>query len=161
MFRIKRGLCGYISYLSACGMKPAFSEYVLYEPILRILTAQRFQVACEYECPGIEQPKQGDKKRLDFYALKGDTEFAIEVKWIRGKRLNLSKDYEKLIAFRDSRPKSRVFLCLFGSRTVLENIKLSQPNKGTIEEYGKAVYADFRRTRFACRVYEILENDEV
>ncbi|MCR6654674.1 MAG: hypothetical protein NVV63_02435 [Opitutus sp.] len=39
-FRIQRGLAGYISYLAACEMNPAFSEYVLYEPALRIFTAR-------------------------------------------------------------------------------------------------------------------------
>lgn len=155
MFRIKRGLCGYISYLSACGMKSAFSEYVLYEPILRILTARRFFVECEYECPGILQPKTGDKKRLDFYAKKAGTEFALEVKWIRGKVPSLSKDYEKLTAFRKSKAGSRAFLCLFGTRSMLEGIELDAPDEGVIVEYGHAVYADFRQTKFGCRVYEI------
>lgn len=42
--RVKRGLAGYVSYLAACEMNQAFSEYVLYEPTLRILTARRFVV---------------------------------------------------------------------------------------------------------------------
>ena len=62
LFRIKRGLCGYISYLAACDMNVAFSEYVLYEPILRILSARGYIVDCEVKCPGVTQPKQGDKK---------------------------------------------------------------------------------------------------
>ena len=45
--RVKRGLAGYVSYLAACEMNQAFSEYVLYEPTLRILTARRFVVQCE------------------------------------------------------------------------------------------------------------------
>jgi hypothetical protein len=40
LYRIKRGLSGYASYLAACQMNESFSEYVLYEPILRILTAR-------------------------------------------------------------------------------------------------------------------------
>ena len=155
MFRVKRGLCGYISYLSACGMGSAFSEYVLYEPILRILTARKFSVQCEYECPGIVQPKTGDKKRLDFYAVKQSIKFGLEVKWIRGSKPNLVKDYEKLLAFRKHSPGARAFLCIFGSRSILEKIVPAAPPEGTVTEYGKAVYADFRRTRFGCRVYEL------
>ncbi len=155
MFRIKRGLCGYISYLSACGMKSAFSEYVLYEPILRILTARRFIVQCEFECPGIEHSKTGDKKRLDFYAVRDMTIFALEVKWVRGRNPNLSKDYEKLTAFRKFLPGSRAFLCLFGTRSLLEGIELDELEEGVIAEYGQAVYADFRRTKFGCRIYEL------
>jgi hypothetical protein len=52
LYRIKRGLSGYVSYLAACEMNQAFSEYVLYEPILRILTARNYLVQCEVECPG-------------------------------------------------------------------------------------------------------------
>lgn len=42
--RIKRGLAGYVSYLAACEMNDAFSEYVLYEPILRTFDGPR--VSC-------------------------------------------------------------------------------------------------------------------
>ena len=34
LFRIQRGLAGYVSYLAACEMNESFSEYVLYEPIV-------------------------------------------------------------------------------------------------------------------------------
>ena len=44
LYRIKRGLSGYVSYLAACEMNESFSEYVLYEPILRVLTAQGYTV---------------------------------------------------------------------------------------------------------------------
>ena len=50
LYRVKRGLASYVSYLAACDMNSAFSEYVLYEPILRILTAQGYEVECKYEC---------------------------------------------------------------------------------------------------------------
>lgn len=62
LYRIKRGLAGYVSYLAACEMNEAFSEYALYEPILRILTARGDVVHSEFPCPGIRQPKTGDKK---------------------------------------------------------------------------------------------------
>ena len=63
LYRIKRGLAGYISYLAACEMNEAFSEYALYEPILRILTSRGYAVHSEVPCPGIRQPKTGQKRR--------------------------------------------------------------------------------------------------
>ena len=42
LYRVKRGLSAYVSYLAACEMNQAFSEYVIYEPILRILMARGF-----------------------------------------------------------------------------------------------------------------------
>ncbi len=66
LFRIKRGLTGYVSYLAACEMNQSFSEYVLYEPILRILTARGYSVSCEYECPGIMPPPKEIESELIF-----------------------------------------------------------------------------------------------
>lgn len=68
-------------------MKEIFSENILYEPILRILNGQGYNVKCEHECPGIKHPLKGDKKRLDFYAVKDDLKIALEVKWIKNKKL--------------------------------------------------------------------------
>src|SRR6266576_1775137 len=81
LYRIKRGLAAYVSYLAACEMNQAFSEYVLYEPLLRILTARGFTVECESEYPGIQQPARGDRKRIDFVAHGHSVRFALEVKW--------------------------------------------------------------------------------
>jgi hypothetical protein len=58
--RIKRGLAGYVSYLAACEMNSSFSEYILYEPILRILTACGYKAICEKECPGFDKNTSGD-----------------------------------------------------------------------------------------------------
>src|SRR5690242_13812162 len=83
LYRIKRGLSGYVSYLAACEMNESFSEYVLYEPILRILTARGYSVKCEVICPGLPQPPTGDHKRLDLVADNTDARFAMEVKWAK------------------------------------------------------------------------------
>jgi hypothetical protein len=99
LYRIKRGLSGYVSYLAACQMNESFSEYVPYEPMLRILTARNYSVECEVECPGIKQPKAGDRKRLDFVANGHNTRFAIEVKWAQSRKLDVQNDHEKLAAF--------------------------------------------------------------
>ncbi len=98
LYRIKRGLAGYVSYLAACEMNESFSEYLLYEPILRILTARGYVVECEVTCPGIEQPKTGDKRKLDFVARKNGLTFAVEVKWARTVKPNIDDDLMKLSA---------------------------------------------------------------
>lgn len=76
-------------------MNRAFSEYVLYEPILRILMSRGYIVECEHPCPGIGQPKTGDKKRLDFYASLGSQNLVIDVKWLHTKRTPMTIDVEK------------------------------------------------------------------
>ncbi len=125
LYRIKRGLAGYVSYLAACDMNKAFSEYVLYEPILRILLARGYMVECECECPGIPQPQRGDRKRLDFYAIgpsaaQRQFDLAIEVKWVRQLRPQLDGDIEKLTAVLKAKPKALALLCVFGRKSDLQ-----------------------------------------
>jgi hypothetical protein len=133
-------------------MNQSFSEYVLYEPILRILTARHFVVECEYECPGIEQPKRGDKKRLDFYVTGQNIEFAMEVKWAKKKNINVTGDLEKLQAFVQARPGALVLLCVFGRQSLIEAM-----DWGTkpLKEEGRAVYANLRRTKYGCRIFRV------
>ena len=121
LYRIKRGLSGYVSYLAACEMNEAFSEYVLYEPTLRILTAIGFTVKCESPCPGFERLGAGDHKKIDFVATGNGTHFAIEMKWARSKRLNVSHDVEKLKRFRITHTAAQAFLCVFGRRVSYKN----------------------------------------
>lgn len=152
LYRVKRGLCGYISYLAACEMGQAFSEYVLYEPILRVLMARGFQVRCEFECPGIKQPDRGDKKRLDFFITGFGREFAMEVKWAKSETLNIKRDLEKLEAFRRAMPAAMALLCVFGRKSFIEALELSGH---PLKEKGKAVYADLRRTKYGCRIFQV------
>lgn len=154
IYRIKRGLCGYVSYLAACEMNQAFSEYVLYEPILRILTARNYTVHCEYECPGIAQPVHGDKKRLDFYAIRMDEKIALEVKWAKVKKPDVARDAEKLCALLGAMPDALALLCVFGKKSLLADLVLPAAQ---FNEWGKAVYADFGKTRYGCRVYRVVD----
>jgi hypothetical protein len=152
LYRIKRGLSAYVSYLAACEMNQAFSEYVLYEPILRILTARGYTVECEAECPGFEQSGRGDKKRLDFYAAGHSVELAIEVKWTKTEKPNVERDIEKLRAVLQVKPTAVPLLCVFGRKSHIANLELDVPR---LKERGDAVFADLRKTRYGCRIYEL------
>lgn len=154
LYRIKRGLSGYVSYLAACEMNESFSEYVLYEPILRVLTARGYTVQCEVPCPGIQQPRIGDQKKLDFVASGHGHTFAMEIKWAKTSKPKIDQDIQKLSACRQHDQAWRAFLCLFGTRSCIADIKLPS---GKFRERGKAVFAEFGRTRFGCRIYELAE----
>ena len=152
LHRVQRGLGAYISYLAACEMNESFSEYILYEPILRILSARNFVVRCEYECPGITQPKNGDKKRLDFYVTGNNVEFAMEVKWVKKNKPDVSRDVEKLQAFVAAKPGSLGLLCVFGRQSHIQDLQWGDE---PLKERGKPIYNDLRRTKYGCRIYEI------
>jgi hypothetical protein len=152
LYRIKRGLSAYVSYLAACEMNGAFSEHVLYEPILRILTARNYSVKCEHECPGIEQPTRGDRKRLDFFAVRDSLELAIEVKWARSARPVIKNDVDKLQAVLSAKPDTVALLCVFGLKSHIEALDLTA---GRFKERGKKVVADLGKTKFGCRIFQL------
>jgi len=162
LYRLKRGLAGYVSYLAACEMNESFSEYILYEPILRILTARNFKVECEWPIDLREnQNPSGDKKRIDFYVtslIKDDLRFAIEVKWAKTTQLNISKDYIKLHWFKQNVANSMSFLCVFGKQSLIENIQLQYHElhqKGNFHEKGRIGIADLGKTKYSCRIFEL------
>lgn len=147
---LKRGLSGYVTYLAACQMNEAYSEYMLYEPILRILTALGCEARCEVACKGLKVKKGGDEKRIDFVVTRNNDLFALEVKWTKDKRLDARKDYEKLKWFKENNLGSEAYLCVFGRRSHIENLSLTPITFG---ELGKIVVADVGKTRYGCRIF--------
>ena len=79
LYRIQRALAGHISYLAACDTNVTFTEYLLYEPILRVLMSQGYKVQCEVSCAAfMKKAKKGDHMRIDFVAAKDEDCFALE-----------------------------------------------------------------------------------
>lgn len=157
LYRIKRGLAGYVSYLAACEMNQSFSEYILYEPILRILMARGFEVQCEYPCPGVVHAPRGDKKRIDFYAKKNLIELAIEVKWARSKAPRISDDVAKLASLFEAQPNVIPLLCIFGRESHLIDLRLP----AGLSERGSLKVADLGKTKYGCRVFQLKRKNEL
>lgn len=160
LYRIQRGLVGYVSYLAACEANVVFSEYVLYEPTLRILSACDYEVKCEVECPNVQHPLRGDKLKLDFVAEGHGVKCAIEMKWTDARTLKIENDIYKLHGFKRDDPANRAFLCIFGIERHLSDIRFSAFNDADLEslprnEVRKGVYAMLQRTTYGCLVYEI------
>ena len=188
LYRIQRGLSGYVSYLAACEMNQSFSEYLLYEPAVRILTARGYSVTCEYSCPGFERAGPGDKKKIDLMAVGHGCDLAIEVKWAKSARISneqprgkprgiktkdngksvrpkgrgigpgeIQGDSLKLRAFREHVSGSRCCLCVFGRKSHLEHVDLK---KDAFTEILSPVYAQFGRTRYGCRIFELAKSND-
>jgi Holliday junction resolvase len=154
LYRIKRGLAGYVSYLAACEMNEAFSEYILYEPIVRIMSARGYTVRSEVPCPGVKQPKTDDKKKIDFVACRNkNLTCAMEVKWARRGKIKIDSDLEKLSCCRNAKPGWKTFLCVFGRKSHITKLLLPK----NLQERGDPVIAEFGKTRFGCRVYELIK----
>ena len=144
-----------MSYLAACEMNTAFSEYVLYEPVLRILTAREYTARCEIIAPSTLKAAKGDSKRIDFEAEGHGQHFALEVKWAKKRRIDVTNDHTKLVAFLKEERKARAFLCVFGRQSDIKQITLT-PN-GFVE-IGKPVFAELGITKYGCRIFETSPN---
>ena len=74
------------------------------------------------------------------------------MKWVRHTGLQIDRDLEKLRGVLSSTPKAYPLLCLFGRRSFIENIDIR--NLGFVEK-GSPVYAEFKTTRYGCRVFQL------
>lgn len=75
----------------------------------------------------------------------------MEVKWAKSDRVDVTRDMEKLEAFCEAMPGATAYLCVFGRKSFVENIDMGDCR---LKEKGKAVYADLRRTKYGCRIFQ-------
>lgn len=144
---ICRGLVGYVSYLAACRTSTVYSEYLLYEPLLRIAQSQGYEVSCEVPVPK-SSARRGDNERFDF-RLKRDHELlALEVKWIKSKSPNIEKDIDKLKTY-NSLTNASGYMLLFGKARFFENLT----PKSTVSAIakGKVVQWDAGKTKYCAQ----------
>jgi hypothetical protein len=166
LFRIQRGLAGHVSFLATCDANIVFTEYLLYEPILSILRHRKYHVACEVPWAGPAAAAGGDPRRLDFVAAKGGQIIALEIKWLRwGNQaerdyLDIKRDTGKLVEARKAKQAHRCFLCVFGRHSQIAQFRGAKV-QAQIAKYDEALpplYADFRRTIFGSRIFELKAN---
>ena len=145
-----RGLVGYYSYMATTNSNTIYSEYLLYEPLLRIFQAKGYKVHCEF---AIKKSGVGDNKRIDFYVKKDLKEFAIEIKWAKRKTININNDINKLKEC-NKLYGANGYILVFGYFNILNKLKFSHNNKYI--NYGKIVYWDSGRTNYAARWFRIV-----
>ena len=103
---LTEGICAHLVLMSRTGIWPVYSEYVLYETVLRIARNLQWEVACEYKLPK-RKAGAGDHRRIDFVFSLPARKLAIplELKWFRNpsKHTPVTEDIKKLRQFRDQR----------------------------------------------------------
>ena len=146
---ICRGLVGHVSYLATCSLNTVYSEYLLYEPIARIGQAKGYTVRCEVPV-GSNKTGPGDLRRIDFLFTKERKQIAIEVKWLKRRKRDVSTDIEKLrmVSCSDR------FLLLFGRGDVLDRPELRTRSEA-LETGGKLVRWEAGKTDYAARWFRI------
>ncbi len=149
---ICRGLVGYISYLAACRNATIYSEYLLYEPLLRIAHAQGYDTRCEVALANSNSGK-GDKKRIDFVLSNDAERLAIEVKWIKTAKPNIVKDVKKLLIYNQD-TQAAGYVLLFGQSGFFEKLT---PNAGQPSvSHGKHIFWAAGRTKYSARWFKYI-----
>lgn len=80
-------------------MQQAYSEYLLYDPIVRIAKDNNWKIKCEY---AVDKKKTlGEKKRIDFLftsTVDVNLKIGVEVKFFKKVKsiISITKDVEKL-----------------------------------------------------------------
>ena len=129
-----------------------YSEYLLYEPIYRILQSKGYDAHCEY---AVERTnKKGDNKKIDFRVKKDSIDaFGLEVKWAKNKTINVEKDIKKLMMYNDKHDANG-YLLVFGHYKFISVLKFS---KGlSYKSSGKVVNWNSGKTNYAACWYKIV-----
>ena len=145
-----RGLVGHYSYMATTSSNTIYSEYLLYEPMLRIFQAKGYQAHCEF---AIENSGKGDNKRIDFRVKKDSNEFAVEVKWAKSKTINVDKDIDKLKIY-NQKYKFHGYILVFGYFKHIDNLKFSNGKK--FISAGKTIHWNSGKTNYAARWFKIV-----
>ena len=93
------GVTAHLALQARTGIWPAYSEYLLYAPIVAISSHLRWHVDCEHKLPKAKIGR-GDNRRLDFMMTQRGLGLAaaIEVKWPRSPNavISVTRDVKKL-----------------------------------------------------------------
>lgn len=144
------GLTGYLTYISRCGMSPAYSEYMLYGPIVRVAADKQWNVFSE-ESAQIKSGR-GDNLKVDFYLEAKEKKYsnlsvALEVKWIPYSRGTFSIEHDvKKLRLIDNRYKDRQvykYVMLVGDHK-LSRYKKSEDNENVLSKLPKIKGIDDR-----------------
>src|SRR5208283_5049693 len=97
---ISDALTAHMTLQARTGLSPAYSEYLLYDPIVRVCRYRTWFVECEVKVQDLRNA-QGDYPRIDFLLRKRKESkrvLLLELKYRRSNTgaVNISKDLRKL-----------------------------------------------------------------
>lgn len=162
---ISDGLTAYMTLQARTGLSPAYSEYLLYDPVVRISKHNGWIPLGEHAVE--TEKRKGDKKRIDFLLINRKNKrqaIAIELKWFvsASKKVDIKGDLDKLTKYTPptGQAKTRRFLLLAGAHAVGPKGKAAERPWPTLKpeiDQRKFYHTIYRadRTRYGVTVFEI------
>jgi hypothetical protein len=116
---ICEGLLGKLLFNSKIDISEAYSEYMLYEPIVQI-AKRNWNVESEVSVKSLKKKGRGDNPKIDFILTdlaNNNRYIALEVKYAKGVKSTISvdSDIKKLLAFKNDMisKDTKAFLMIF------------------------------------------------
>jgi len=162
---ISDGLTAYMTLQARTGLSPAYSEYLLYDPVVRISKHNGWIPLSEYAVE--TENRKGDKKRIDFLLVNKKNKrqaLAIELKWFvsSSKKVKIAGDLNKLSNYKPEKGNAKVrrFLLLAGAHAVRPNGKAEKrPWPKLMPEIDQKFFYHTiyraNRTRYGVTVFEV------
>ncbi len=152
-------LTAYLTLQAREGLSPAYSEYLLYDPIVRVARYRGLVIRSEV---GLQKmnPGRGDLERIDFAfqaSHRSRATLFVEVKYVPRLRtwIDITNDVRKLQrVLEDAPPRSRAFVILAGRK---RRIGVSATPFGTRPTLGQIYDTTYpaRHTNFGATVLAV------
>ena len=160
---LTEGLLGYLIYQSRCGLHEAYSEYLLYDPIVRIAKDKGWHIKSEFVVD--TKLSKGDKKRIDFLFTDkiNNTLIGLEVKYLKNKNssLTIKNDIDKLNSLQNHVEYNKL-LCFviiagyYSDRNLNQIIRLSEKHGKNKLFYTQELFTGQFKTKYG--ITSILTN---
>ena len=159
---LSEGILGYMLYQSRCGIHEAYSEYLLYDPIVRISKDKNWSIESEFSVDS--KRGKGDKQRIDFLcgSSVNNTKIGLEIKFLktRDSQLNIKSDIYKLKLISNYTAYSKLygFIVIAGDHSTknVQRIKKLQ-KEFKLTEYFKTTFDNQFKKRFGVTVLKVIE----
>ena len=158
---ISEGLLGKAIFNSKINISEAYSEYMLYEPIVQIAN-RNWKVQSEVPVASLKSKGRGDNKKIDFVLTDLDNNnrsIALEFKYIKGvkSKINIVPDIEKLQAFKNERhsKETKAFLMILWKEHSNRDVHLNRISQIDFKRYNECSFETNLKQRYVVTVFEI------
>jgi hypothetical protein len=158
---ICEGLLGKLLFNSKIDISEAYSEYMLYEPIVQI-AKRNWNVESEVSVKSLKKKGRGDNPKIDFILTdpaNNNRYIALEVKYAKGVKSTISvdSDIKKLLAFKNDMisKDTKAFLMILWKEHSNRDVHLNRISQIDFKRYHECSFETNLKQRYFVTVFEI------
>jgi hypothetical protein len=158
---IGEGLLGKLLFNSKIDISEAYSEYMLYEPIVQIAN-RNWSVQSEVSVESLKKKGRGDNPKIDFVLTDPENNnrcIALEVKYAKSvkSKISVDSDIRKLLAFKNDMisKDTKTFLMIFWKEHANRDKHLNRISTIKHKRYYECYFETNLKQRYAMIAFEI------